>query len=243
MNSANSDFDLPFPLSRDLFLRADGALEWRQYQLKGPGWAAFGVKDENLYKIAAEPGLGLFLTDNLLFTGRVVTGAYTDFASDLATKDFRVYGEGLLVYRLNPDAQVLVGAQRSEAFEDYKTYPLIGVRLLNEDGTLSISVTAPVEARLGFRPLSNVEFFGGAWAGGDKYRATLGDQSGDIAIRERRAGGGLSLWMGSHLNLVVEGGMLFDSQFGFETRPQRTDIPDNHLKPAPYVGAHLGMSL
>ena len=236
-------FDLLRPFNADTFLRLGAIYEAREYSFSGNGWSRLGVSDETLQKIAIRPGFGNFFNKDLLLTGQATIGAYSDFSGGLESDDFKFYGQSMLVYRLNPGAQLLVGVARSDAYEDYDILPLLGLRMMNEDGSLHISVTAPLEARFGIRPTPDVEFYAGYWAQGDEYQASMGRDEVTLKVREKRIGGGVLFWLGSHINFAVEGGAFLDSQFSYDSGRSSQLVPSSDLEPAAYVGVQLGIAL
>jgi hypothetical protein len=239
----STDFELPLALSDDFFLRIGAQYEGRQYDFGDDGWTGWNTEKQTLHKAVVTPGLGVFITDDLLLTGRAIAGAYSNFDGGLESDDFKAYGDGLLVYRLNPEAQILAGASYSEAFEDYDVVPLLGFRLLSEDGRLRINLTAPVEIKVGYELIDGVEVFGGCWASGDRYNARVDGENIKIEVRDRRVGGGLSFWLGSHLNLVLEGGVLLESELEFVSERRNVRSTSDKVEPAGYFGGHIGVAL
>lgn len=239
----SGDFDLALPMSEDFFFRAGAQYELRQYEFGDDGWTRWNVDEEMLHKAVVTPGLGVFITDDLLLTGKAVAGAYSSFDGGLETDDFRAYGDGMLVFRINPGAEVLAGALYSETFEDYDVVPLLGLRLLSEDGRLRVSVTAPVEVEVGYELLEGMEIFGGCWAGGDRFNTQVERQQVTITVRDRRLGGGLSFWLFSHLNLVFEGGVSLESELEFSGHERTPRATSDKVKPAGYFGGHIGVAL
>ncbi len=243
MNLYGADIEFPRPLGRDSFLILGAGFEARQYDFSGKGWSRLGVSNDTLYKISPTPGIGTFLNDDLLLIGKLNSGIYSDLQDSLSSEDFRFYGQAMLAYRFHPGTQLLLGVAQTDAYEDYPTLPLVGMRLLNDDGSVHISVTAPLEARIGLRPAPQLEFYGGYWASGAKYAASPGREDVDITVRDRRVGGGVSFWFGSHLNLVVEGGVFLNSEFDYSNNRRVEIVPNSDLETAPYISAQIGFAL
>ncbi len=237
-----AELEMPAPLSRDFFMRFGGIYEQRWYDFSGRDYEAIFGSDETLYRIVFAPGAGVFLSDDFLVTGRGLLGYYSDIGGGVEDDDFQALGDAQAVYRLNPQAQILGGIAYARPYEDYTLLPIGGVRLLSESGTLHVSITFPLEARLGFRLTESMEVYGGAWASGDRFHVRSEGEEFDVSVRERRVGGGFSFWFGSHVNLILEAGAALAGEFEVEDlRPSRT--PDQDLDPAPYLAGKVGVAL
>ena len=211
------DLDLPVTLTEDSFINYGLSYESRMIDFKSPGPVLTLEDDIRLHKIEAEIGFGIFLTDNLFADVSASIGTYSDLADGFDEDSLKLFGKGLLVYRLNPGAQLLLGARVDETFEDSTVYPVFGIRLMDDDGRVNISLTLPVSARLSYHINKDTEVYIKALIGGNEYAVEMGptNLSFDTRVHERRVLVGLRRWLGSHIAVGFELGSSFDSEFEF----------------------------
>ena len=233
--------ELLAPLGKELFLR--GGLEYgaSMYDFDRVEGARAAVREETLHRAVASGGMGIFLTHNLLLTGVATIGMYSDFEDGLDFDHSALYGNGMLIYRINPGAQLLVGAERSEVFDDTPLFPLLGIRLLSEDGSLHVSLTLPLEARVGWRLTTQSELYLRGKVDGDRYHIDVNGEEVDVAIHDQRVGLGAQLWFGEHVGLTLEGGLAVGSEFELKTVDAGQFRGD--LKEAGYISVELGFAL
>ena len=240
LNLFRLEGEVPLPQDRDFFLRAGGVYEARRYEFSAVRSAKVAPSTEILHTAALRLGAGLFFGDDLLLTGSATLGAYSDFSGSLDDQDFDVQGEVLLVYRLNPGAQIVAGVANTKEFEDVDILPLFGVRLLSEDGKVHISITAPRDVTVSYAFNPELRLYGGGWLSGNEYRVDIDGEEFNVAIRERRFGIGLQWLLGQRLRFTLEGGLLIGSELDFRTEDAGQFEGD--LDTAPYLGAGLGFS-
>lgn len=233
-------FEVPVPLSEDSYLRAGFDFNARRYDFSRSDGSIEGISNETFHRVTGLFGAGTFLSDNLLLNGALQLGVFSNFGDGLDGDDFDVRGETMLVYRLNPSAQLLVGAKLSEDFEDTSLIPLLGLRLLSEDGKLHINLTVPLELRVGYNVFQPFQVFGRVTLSGERYNFTdgPGGANGELRVQDRRIGGGFSWWLGSYVNLECEAGFSFDSEIEFQL-DGRPDF-DREIDSAGYLRAQLG---
>ncbi len=233
-------FELPIPMKRDFFLRAGFDYTARRYEFTAIDEVLTGISDDIFHRGAVLGGAGVFLTDSVLLTSALKLGVFSNFGDGIEGSDFDVRGEAMLVYRLNPGAQLLLGARLSEDFESTSFYPLLGLRLLSEDGRLHINVTLPVEIRVGYNFFQPFQVFGRIGISGERYNYTdgPGGADGELHVQDRRLGGGISLWLGNYVNLELEAGVTLDSSIQIEL----ADTPeiDRDIDNSGYFRAQLG---
>jgi hypothetical protein len=242
LNSFSAAGELPIPLERDTYLRFGGGYSARWYDFKDVPGAATSTDSDTLHAAELSGGAGIFLNDDLLLSGKGTFGAYSDFDGGLDTDDFRLSGEGELVYRINPGAQLLAGLRWSEDFDDTPIFPLLGIRLLSEDGKLHISLTAPVDLRVGYNINPDIEFYADASLQGNEYRMSAGERHDfQVHVQDRRAGLGFRWWLGDTVSLGAEAGLSWTSELKFKTEDAGQFGGD--LDPAGYVSADIGIAL
>lgn len=233
--------EAPFPLSRNLYYRFGLEYGAQLYDFDRVAQARTMDNSDLFHKVVANAGAGLFLTDNLLITGVAQPGMYSDFNNGLNTQDFKLFWNGLFVYRLNHGAQLLAGAAYNEVFDDAPLIPLIGVRLQGEDGKLQIALTAPLELRVAYNTTPRVQFYAGYWISGDEFRVNIGEPTFNAQVQERRLGGGVVYWFGQHWNMNVEAGVSLASRLKFKVADAGQF--SGELDPTGYVAAGVGVGL
>ncbi len=238
--------ELLAPLGRDLYLR--GSLEYAAslYDFDQVANSSLSLDQTTFHRAVAGGGVGIFVSPNLLLTGLATVGLYSDFEDGVDFDHSALYLNGMLVYRVNPGAQLLVGAERSEVFDDTPLFPILGIRLLSEDGSLHISLTLPLEARVGWHLTADSELYIRGKVDGDRYHISApsvvdGSREIDVAVRDQRVGLGAQLWFGEHVGLTLEGGVAIGSEFEFKTRDAGQFAGE--MKEAGYLTCELGFAL
>ncbi|MCC6953304.1 MAG: hypothetical protein IT290_04235 [Deltaproteobacteria bacterium] len=214
----SAGLEVPIPLQESLYLRAGFDYDARSYEFNSTSRRVVPGLNDTWHKISLTAGAGLFLGDDLLITGVARPGIYTDLEEMTDEDAMRLFGEGMLVYRINPGTQILAGAAYDEIYDDTPLYPLIGLRLMSEEGDLNVTLTFPREARIGVHISTDAEVYGGLWITGDEYRLHADDVEFDAHIHDRRIGGGLRYWANSTFSFQLEGGVLYDSELEFKIR-------------------------
>lgn len=233
--------ELLAPLGRDLYLRGGVEYGASMYDFDRVDAARTSLSEETFHRAVASGGAGVFLSSNLLLTGVATLGMYSDFDEGIDFDHAALYGNGMLVYRINPGAQLIVGAERSEVFDDTPLFPLLGIRLLSEDGSIHVSLTLPLEARVGWRLTTQSELYARGKIDGDRYHIDVQGAELDVALRDQRVGLGAQLWFGEHVGLTLEGGLALGSEFEFKT----VDAGQfrGEMKEAGYLSVELGFAL
>lgn len=219
LNIFDARTDAALPMDNALYLPIGFQYDARLYSFDHVSSARTYDPSLTLHKLSASVGAGWFITDSLLLTGTFQPGIYSDFGSGFDDRDFKFYGDGKLVYQINPNSQILAGVEVSGRYEDYPVIPYAGIRLLNTDGTLSVSATFPLDARVGYNLNPGLQLYGGIWVTGDTYRASMGNvqQRFSITTQDRRAGGGVVYWPMQNVNLNAEVGVDFNQKFILKT--------------------------
>jgi hypothetical protein len=235
--------DLPMPLDRKTFSRFGIEYDARLYDFKEVPGATTGVDKDTLHRAVVKAGLGRFLGDDILATGTLDFGMYTDLDDGIDTDDYQLQGEALGVYRINPGAQLIGGFKWGQDFEDITFLPLIGLRLLSTDGRIHVSATLPLELRITYGITPATDVYAGIWIKGDRFRVRMGEDNNefDLQIQERNAGIGIAHWFGKHFSLGAEGGLMMESQFEFKFA--NAGQFDEEVNSAPYLRAFIGFAL
>lgn len=238
------DFKATFisPLSLTEYASLSLAYGQRRYNFDIIDAASTRAGSEILHRSVVSLGIGSFLGEQTLFKATLDFGNYSDLDGGLETDDFRINAGAELIYRLNPGAQLIGGVLASEDFEDQEIIPLLGLRLISDDGALHISLTAPKEIQVIYRLDNTTELYAGGWLMGERYRVSLGpdNKKFDIRYQDRRLGLGLVQWLGSNTNIEIEGGYSLSSELEFHT-PNPGQFSGD-LDYAPYLRAQLGFA-
>lgn len=236
-----AEVELPRPVSDDFYYRLGGEFNARKYKFASSGGLLREDSSSTLYKTLLRGGAGWFMGEDVLLTGVVEGGGYSDYEDSPDVDDFQLHGEGFLIIRVNPGAQLVFGVKESNDLEDYSLFPLFGMRLLSEDGRFHLSLTAPLEIRVGYNISPQFQVFAGGWISGDEYRVKLRNGSSEVFQQDRLIGLGMSYWLGSHVNLKLEGGASVESKLKYKADFARDFSGD--LDYAPYVGGALSFAL
>lgn len=233
----------PYPVSPDLFLRAGLEYEARVYNFKKVPGALTEEESETLHKIVLNLGVGYFMSPDVLLTGILETGGYSDFDKKLTGDDFRIFGRLTAVFQTRRDRQWLFGLAVSEDFDETEIFPLLGMRTSLKGGKLLINATLPLEVRADYLLSYRNRLYAGVWISGDEYHARLGPQDSDlnIQVHERRAGLGIEHSIYNGLQLILEGGYLFESKLEFK-RPNAGQFSGD-LESSPYFSIGITFSI
>ncbi len=236
-------FEIPIPTATERYLRFGGEYEQGIYDFKDADDGETAVSSKTLHRIVLHAGYGFFLNPDLLLTGIASPGIFSDLDGSVDENDFDMQGNALIVYRFNPGAQLIAGVRVGEEYDDWPVLPLAGIRLLSEDGSTHISVTLPLEARVGYYLDPSTELYTGLWVTGDEYQAELGpdDTELNIQVQDRRIGGGARFLFSDHLSLSIEGGVALQSEFDFEA--EQTNHFRGDVDPTGYIALQLGIRL
>lgn len=243
LNHLSLKGEVPLALDNDVFLRFGGDYHYRNYQLRSVNSAVTNDSSLDVHALSARVGGGIFLDRNLLLTGILRPGLFSDFDGGVDSGDAKMYGDAMLVYGINPGTQIVGGLAYDHVFSSESFYPLIGFRVMNEDGRLHISVTVPREARIGFSLNPKAELFARATLDGEQFEVAPGQVKKSFGFKEqeRKIGGGFSYWITRNFNLEVEGGMFLNSDFRFKT--SNPGQFDNDADSGPYLTASFGVAL
>lgn len=233
--------DFPVPISSDSFYRFGGEYQLGRYDFSNARTQNSRLEDEDLHKIELSFGMGTFLDEDLLVSGFLTPGIYSDLNEGLDEDDFQLQGMGMLVYRMNPTAQLLVGVKWSEDFDEYPLFPILGMRLLSENGQVHLNLTLPLEARLGYNFTTNAQAYTGFWISGDQYQVAF-DQEDEFHLQnqERRLGIGVLVWLNDRIQVSIEGGALVGGVFDLKTtNPGQFN---DGVDPTGYLTGSLGLA-
>ena len=230
-------FDLPMPISRNSFFRFGANYEYRGYDFKQ---SASSLPSDALHKLEIASGFGTFLSDNTLFTVIPTLGMYSDM-DGMSEEDFQLHGKSYFVHRVNPGSAILLGAAYDETFDDTPIYPLLGVRMLSNDGSFHLVITLPTEIKMAFNVTPQTQYYIGGWINGDEYRYSGDQDDFNVSIRENRVGLGLIQWFNDSVNLQLEAGAQIRDEFNFKT--DDTTLFENDVETAPYIWAAFGFAL
>jgi hypothetical protein len=247
--------ELPLPLSLDSFLILGARYNQRDYDfefsdariLQGSGAASNGVSEiiplsESLHTLEFKFGFGHFFTDNVLLRSAVEVGYFSNLEPDFDVGDLTYQGEAELIWRINPGAQVLIGLRNNEDFDDQNLYPILGLRLLSEDGKFHIHVTLPTDVQVAYRVFTQWEIYLRGQISGDSYRVEIEGKEFDIQTHDQILGAGIRGWLFGHLMLGVEGGIALGSELEFKLE-RFSDFRGADLESNPYLRAQIGIAL
>ncbi len=247
LNNFFAKLELPFPVSSDFYLRGGFEYSFQRYEFDLPEEANLQEDSKDVHKIVINAGVGYFVSNDLLLTVLASPGIYSDLDETIDEDDLQLNGNGMLVYRLNPVTQLLAGVSYGEDFDDTPVLPIVGIRMLSEEGRVHINLTFPLEARLGYNITPKTELYGGYWISGNEYNVRFGEREGggekefSFHQQDRRVGGGAVIWFTDALNIRIEGGASVGSELEFKVAGP--DIFDGDLDPTGYVTLSLGMAL
>ncbi len=212
--------DLPMPINRNTFFRLGLDYNMRIYDFEELAGISTSSSKKTLHKCVVKLGLGRFLSDDFLAIGSLDLGMYSDLENVIDTDDYQLNGEVLGIYRINPGAELVGGVRWSEDFETLSMIPIMGLRLLSTSGRLHVSATLPIELSLTYGITPATDVYIGAWLKGERYRIRMGEdkQEFDLQLQERRIGAGVTHWIGKHVSLGLEGGLMLESQFEFKLK-------------------------
>lgn len=215
-----AQFDIPVPRSANTFVSSGAGYESKQLDFKSIGGQTISVGKETLYSGSLRGGIGSFLTDDFLLTADGSLGVYSNFEGSLELSDIEIFGQGLMVYRLNPGAQLILGLRRDQTFRYIDIYPVFGIRLLSTEGRLHINLTAPTELQITYSFSPTYEAYVGAWVSGNKFHIKgIGPSNSEVAARlfDSRSGIGGKVWLGRHVYLNLEAGAMLGSELKFKS--------------------------
>lgn len=237
-----ADFSFLSPLNENSFFSLGGAIESRRYLFQSLNTPTGSIGSENLYKFAITPGYGLFINESILFWAQASIGHYSDLDRGLLNRDdYQLLGSAQLIFRINPGAQVILGASYTNTYLDQQFLPFVGLRLLSETGKIHISVDFPFHARMGYYITPHIETFGQVVVSGDRYRATIDGDEIDVGVHDQRAGLGFRFWLGTYISWTFEGGRTLSSDFKFYKR-DGSAFTQGDIDPHWYGRSYLGLA-
>lgn len=211
--------EIPSALSRDSFMRWGFDYGLRSYDLHKTKDFIGGADTLDLHRIKFSPGVGTFVNDNLLLTGNVDIGMFTNFKGDFDLDLLKYYAYGKVAWRMHPGSLIYLGLEKTDNFDDVTFYPTLGIKLLTEGGEFRISLDLPKELKLDYNigPKSQIYFL--ISVQGEKYRITEGDPEKEfnVFIQDKRIGLGATHWFTNHIAFNFEAGMAVSGDFAFET--------------------------
>lgn len=239
----NFEGEAPVALGRDTFMLFGGQFGMRLYDFDRVPLARTAADDDTFYKIVGSTGIGMFLSDDLLLVGRGTLGSYSDLDDGIDEDSIVGTGDVRFVYQFNPGAQLLFGARYSQDFDDTPLFPILGLRLLSESGTLRFTVTAPLDAELRYAVTPEGFLYVRGSVVGDQYHISSGEDvsSFNVSVRDQFIGAGTELWFSRTVKVGAEVGYSVGSELDYKTRNSGQFSGD--LDSAPYVRVSLGVSL
>ncbi len=243
LNHFSLDAEVPLSLSKQNYFRLGAGYAARLYDFENVSGARTREGDETLHRAEIVGGFGRFITADTLITAAARLGAFSDFDNGLDGDDFQVNGEGLALFRLNPGAMLLFGVRVSEDFDDIPVLPLIGFRMLSDDGKIHVSLTAPVELKVAYNLDPEVQLYLRGSIIGEEYRVDAGEVEDRfrLHLQDRRLGVGTDIWLTEHFKLGAEAGMSIGSELEFKTEAAGQFSKDLDL--AGYFLANIGVAL
>ena len=239
----SSSLQLLLALNKDTFIRTGLRYTQGRYDFKTQRFARINTDSEVFHRASLELGWGTFLSDRLLVSASFYPGLYSNLESSPEEEDFQYFAETFVSYQLNPGAQLILGVERNEVFDGESLIPLLGIRLLSQDGSLHLSLTFPREASLHYKYSPQLQLFTGLWIDGAKYRLKLDSipTAFNAQVHERRVGLGFRYWLGEYLSMGLEGGLNFHQEFEFKINNAGQFTGD--LDPTAYLQTTLGLNL
>jgi hypothetical protein len=237
---ANIKLETPYAIDDDSFSILAFEYDARNYDLSGVEGTPIN-SSPTFHKIQVGAGLGKFINDDFMLVGTARLGVFSDFESDIDENAVRLYGDGAAVYRVNPGTQFVLGAAYNEIFDDYPIYPMNGLRVISEDGTIHLSMTFPTDAQFGYNLVADSLLFAKFVATGEEYRSTLEDKREvDVHVQDKRLGFGARHWFTPHVNLGAEIGISLDGELKYKV--SNPEVFTGDTDPAPYAAVNLGFA-
>lgn len=235
--------EVPIAGGKNFFWRLGGDYGYSDYELDEVRSASTNDSSLSVHRVVGRFGAGFFLSDELLVTGVVRPGLYSDFEDGADFDEGQVYGDFQVVYEINPGTQLVLGGSCDKNIDDQDCYPLGGIRILGSDGKLHISATLPVEARVGYGISPRSELFILGNASGEEYDVSVGSKEKRFSLyaQEIRLGGGFNFWFNSKLSFELEAGMFFESPFEFKTHSPGQFTGD--VDESGYITGSFGLAL
>lgn len=239
----NFDGEVPLALGRDAFLLFGGQYGMRIYDFDRVPLARTASDDDTFYKIVGGTGVGMFLSDDILLIARGTLGSYSDLDDGIDEDSFIGTGDARFVYQVNPGAQLIFGVRYSQDFDDTPLFPIAGIRLLNESGTLRLSLTAPLDAEIKYAVTPEGFFYIRGSIVGEQYRVNSGEDvsSFNVSIRDQFIGAGTELWFLRTIKVGAEVGYSVGSELDYKARDSGQFSGD--LDDAMYLRVSLGVNL
>lgn len=234
--------EFPDAITKNFFLRWGWEYGFRNYVLEQVDNILTTESSLDVHRLVGRFGAGWFIDRDLLLTGVLRPGLYSDFADSVDLNEGTVYGDGLIAYAINPGTQIIGGLTYDHTFDSEGFYPLLGMRIMSNDGRLHISITAPRDARIGYALSPQTEMFMLGDISGDQYKIEAGSAKSrfNLLQQERRVGLGISYWASKVVNLEAELGMLLSSKFKF--RINKSGQFGDEVDHAPYFRMSLGLA-
>lgn len=243
LHNSFADFTLQMPLGENAFFSLGGEFELRRYLFELVDGASTRAGSQNLYGVSVNPGFGFFLTDDILLWGQSTLGNYSDLDGGFTDLDnYQLLGKVSLVFRINPGAQVVVGATYSNDYLDNRFLPFLGLRLMSDTGKFSLSLDLPFHVRGGYYLTPEIETFAQVVVSGDRYKASINGEDLDIGVYDERAGMGLRFWLFDKVSLTFEGGRTLGSELRFNDY-RAGQFTSDDIEPHWYGRSYLGFPL
>lgn len=243
VGTLGGDGEVAYPLGPHLFLRLGAEFDYRHLKFKRVQGAETELASDSLYLVATTVGAGYFFSKDLLLSGSARPGAFSDFDRGFEEDDYRLDGELTLAYRFNPGAAAIIGAEYSERYDDTPLLPLLGFRLISEDGKITLNVLFPAEARLAYNFNPRVQVYLRASREGEQFRMDSGrfDIDYDLYVARQWFGFGTELWLSEHFAIRTEAGISAGSEMEMK-RPFPGQFKGD-LETGSYLTLQLGAAL
>ncbi|MBP9837822.1 MAG: hypothetical protein KBC84_03825 [Proteobacteria bacterium] len=214
LNYFTAKGEIPLPQGRDTYFRFGADYGARFYNFKNSAGALSDLDSETFHRIQGSYGIGQFINDDFLLTGIAKLGLFSNLHGNPEQDDFRINGDVIAVWRMNPGTQLVGGLAKANDFADTDYYPILGIRLLTEDGKFRISVTIPREARLDYNITSSSTIYGLLSLSGEKYNLYFSDPDRKVStfIQDKHLGLGADHWFSTHIGVGLEAGLTIDAK-------------------------------
>lgn len=232
--------ELPIPTSDNFFWRVAPYYDLGVFRFDNIHIADSAYHSEQLHILELGLGAGWFKNRNLLFTGKLRPGLYSNFQG-INSDHFQLFGEFMSVYRAWPNIEFVTGIATDQLFSSYDVFPILALRAHAFDERLHIKITPPIELRIGYYLQDNLQLFTDFALQLNEYHVEHAGRDFAIESEEHRLGVGALYWLSSNLNINVETGVLISGQF--ELKDPEASPDNDRLNEGLYVTLRLGYAL
>jgi hypothetical protein len=143
-----------------------------------------GAEDDTLYEIGVNLGWGTFLSDDLYIEGRFTPGIYSDLDGTLHSKDFKWYGNALLISRVHETLFLKAGVAYNETFEQVPVYPRLGLAWAITP-QFRFDALAPEYVEFAWTPSAAWLVSVGVECAGDQFRTRTSSATGQVTRKQQ----------------------------------------------------------